>query len=1037
MKRHKLLLTLALAILAGTAAAQSERWLDPECTGIGREPMRAGFIAFPAVREGMAENDYTLSPLYRTLNGTWSFLRTERPDAEPAGFQRPGFDDSAWGTMPVPGMWELNGYGDPVYTNKPYPWHKFFADNPPYVPYEQNYTGLYRRTVALPADWKGRDIFIHIGSATSNVTLWVNGREVGYSEDSKLEAEWNITRYVRPGSDNLIVLRINRWCDGSYLEDQDFWRMAGIGRDCYVYVRDKRRFADVRLTPDLDAGYRDGTLHARIDLTPGVRAVRLTLTDPQGAEVERRTLTPRGNGVETTFAVADPEKWSAEEPNLYTLTAEAIAADGKTTEATAFRIGFRKVEIRDGQLLVNGQPILIKGVNRHEMHPNTGYYVSREDMLRDIRIMKQLNINAVRTCHYPDTPLWYDLCDRYGLYVVDEANIESHGYFYRDKSKSLAGNPRFAAAHLERNQRMVRRDFNHPSIIIWSTGNEAGNGPNFERCYDWIKAFDPSRPVQYEQASVYGDYNTDITCPMYADYAWCEKYLAGNPSKPLIQCEYAHAMGNSLGGFREYWDLTRREPRYQGGFIWDFADQALAWREADGRLTYRYGGDYNPADASDSTFCCNGVIAADRTWHPHTYEVRHQHRFIHTTAGDLRNGTVKVYNENFFTDLTPYRLEWCITADGIPALSGTVEHLDVAPQTTAPVRPGYTSEQLDALDGELLLDVRYVLRERQGLLDARTELASDQLVLREDDPAARFAAAAPAGSIRIEGTTLSGEGFSVTFDPADGFIRSYRLHGTELLAGALRPSFYRAATDNDLGVRQTGKYSDSRIWADPQMHLDDFGIARNPDGTAQVTARYTLPAVHAGLYLSYRIGADGTIRTEERMAADPARKEVADLMRFGMTFEMPGGYDVVEFYGRGPFENYADRKSAAAVGLYNQRVADQYHTGYVSPQESGTHGDLRWWRLTDSSGRGIGICSDRFFSASALPYSIARLDNGSPEYVRHPGELKSDGRTHVCFEAHQSGLGCINSWGKRPLPEYRLPYADYTFNFIIRPIGLK
>ena len=464
---------LFLALCAATAVsgkAPAERWLDPECFAVNRAPMRTSFIVFPTASEAVPENDHTLSPFYRTLNGEWAFLRAERPGAEPEGFFRPGYDDSSWGVMPVPGIWELNGCGDPVYTNKPYPWHKFFEVKPPLVPHEQNYTGLYRRSVRIPADWQGRDVFIHIGSAISNVTLWVNGREAGYSEDSKLEAEFDITRHITPGRDNLIVLRVNRWCDGSYLEDQDFWRLSGIGRDCYLYARDKRRLADVRLTPDLVNDYRDGTLRAEVTATPGVGSVRLTLRDDEGRTLDTRTLRPRRNSAETLFEVAAPKQWSAEAPNLYTLTAEALAADGSVTEAAAFRVGFRKVEIRGGQLLVNGKPILIKGVNRHEMEPNTGYYVTRGEMVRDIREMKRLNINAVRTCHYPDTPLWYDLCDKYGLYVVDEANIESHGYHYRDKSKNLAGNPSFAAAHLDRNRRMVFRDYNHPSIIVWSTG---------------------------------------------------------------------------------------------------------------------------------------------------------------------------------------------------------------------------------------------------------------------------------------------------------------------------------------------------------------------------------------------------------------------------------------------------------------------------------------------------------------------------------------------------------------------------------------
>ena len=520
---------------------------------------------------------------------------------------------------------------------------------------------------------------------------------------------------------------------------------------------------------------------------------------------------------------------------------------------------------------------------------------------------------------------------------------------------------------------------------------------------------------------------------MYWDYERCEKYLAENPAKPLIQCEYAHAMGNSMGGFKEYWDMIRREPKYQGGFIWDFADQALAWRSPEGRLTYRYGGDYNDTDASDSTFCCNGVLASDRSWHPHAYEVKHQHRPIHTTPRDLKNGVVNVYNENFFTDLSPYRLLWEITSDGQPVLSGTVERLDVAPQTTAAVTLSYKPEQVYALGGELLLTVRYQLRERQGLLDALYEVAADQLTLRGDDPAARFAATAPAGTLRVADKTVSGEGFSVAFDPKSGFIRSYRLRNVELLAGPVRPNFYRAATDNDLGVRQTGKYPDSRMWAKAEPQLTGFALTPG-DSEVKAVADYTLPNVGAKLNLTYSIAVDGSVRVSETMTADPARKDVADLMRFGMAFETPGMFDAVEYYGRGPMENYADRSGAAFVGRYAQRGADQFHMKYVSPQESGTRSGLRWWRLTDDSGLGVEICSDRHFSASAIPFAIPQLDNGSPEYVRHPGDLVPDGRTHVNIESVQSGLGCVNSWGRLPRPEYLLPYGDYSFNFLLQPV---
>ena len=503
-------------------------------------------------------------------------------------------------------------------------------------------------------------------------------------------------------------MRVNRWCDGSFLEDQDFWRLSGIGRDCYLYARDKRRLADVRLTPDLVDDYRNGTLRAEIATTPGIGSVRLTLRDAAGRTLDARTLRPRRNAAETTFEVAAPKQWSAEAPNLYTLTAEALAADGSVTEAAAFRVGFRKVEIRGGQLLVNGKPILIKGVNRHEMEPNTGYYVTRGEMVRDIREMKLLNINAVRTCHYPDDARWYSLCDQYGLYVVAEANIESHGMGYGEKT--LAKNPLYAKAHLERNERNVQRSINHPSVIIWSLGNEAGDGPNFDACYDWIKAYDPSRPIHHERA-VYspGSRNTDIICPMYWDYERCEKYLAENPAKPLIQCEYAHAMGNSMGGFREYWELIRREPKYQGGFIWDFVDQSLHKKGRNGVTVYGYGGDWNPYDPSDQNFCDNGLIGPDRIPNPHMEEVRYYYQSVWTTwAGDAGN-TVEVLNENFFRGLENYDLHWEVLCDGTPLRRGVVDGLKAAPQQRVRIALPYDPATLPAA-GELLLDVAYKLK---------------------------------------------------------------------------------------------------------------------------------------------------------------------------------------------------------------------------------------------------------------------------------------------------------------------------------------
>ena len=1029
----KILLCWLAAATALTAGAQSNEWQDAGVNAVNRMPMHGSWFAYESP-EAAQTGDKTLSERFVTLNGNWKFNWVRNADQRPTDFFRVGYNDKGWNNMPVPGLWELNGYGDPVYLNVGYAWRGWFKNDPPHVPVEQNHVGSYRRTVDIPAAWAGRQIVAHFGSVTSNIYLWVNGRYVGYSEDSKLEAEFDLTPYVKPGR-NLIAFQVFRWCDGTYLEDQDFFRLSGVGRDCYLYARDKRQITDIQVDAAPSADYTAGTVAVKAFFPRQARgcSVELALTDAQGRSVASQQLRVTKDEERCTLDAGKVALWSAETPVLYGLTATLRAPAGEVIEVIPLRIGFRDVKIEGGQLLVNGRPVLIKGANRHEMDPDYGYYVSEGRMLEDIRIMKENNINAVRTCHYPDDARWYSLCDQYGLYVVAEANIESHGMGYGEKT--LAKNPLYAKAHLERNERNVQRSINHPSVIIWSLGNEAGDGPNFDACYDWIKAYDPSRPIHHERA-VYspGSRNTDIICPMYWDYERCEKYLAENPAKPLIQCEYAHAMGNSMGGFKEYWDMIRREPKYQGGFIWDFADQALAWRSPEGRLTYRYGGDYNDTDASDSTFCCNGVLASDRSWHPHAYEVKHQHRPIHTTPRDLKNGVVNVYNENFFTDLSPYRLLWEITSDGRPVLSGAVERLDVAPQATAAVTLGYKPEQVYALGGELLLTVRYQLRERQGLLDALYEVAADQLTLRGDAPAARFAATAPAGTLRVADKTVSGEGFSVAFDPKSGFIRSYRLRNVELLAGPVQPNFYRAATDNDLGVRQTGKYPDSQMWAKAEPQLTGFALTPG-DSEVKAIADYTLPNVGAKLNLTYSIAADGSIRIGETMTADPARKDVADLMRFGMAFETPGMFDAVEYYGRGPMENYADRSGAAFVGRYAQRVADQFHMKYVSPQESGTRSGLRWWRLTDDSGLGVEICSDRHFSASAIPFAIPQLDNGSPEYVRHPGDLVPDGRTHVNIESVQSGLGCVNSWGRLPRPEYLLPYGNYSFNFLLRPVA--
>ena len=658
-----------------------------------------------------------------SLNGMWKFHWVKDADQRPmTDFYKVGFNDKGWATMQVPGMWEMNGYGDPVYIDSGYAWRNQHPNNPPYVPEENNHVGTYRKEITLPSEWKGREIMAHFGSVTSNMYLWVNGQFVGYSEDSKLEAEFNLTKYLKPGK-NLIVFQVFRWCDGTYLEDQDLFRFSGVARDCYLYTRTINHIEDIRVTPDLDAQYKDATLRVDIQMK-GKGTVDLKLLDKAGKEVASSQV--KGSGKQSvTLSVSNPAKWTAETPNLYKLVAN-LSENGKVIESIPIQVGFRKVEMKNSQVLVNGQPVLIKGVNRHEIDPDGGFYVSKERMIQDLDRLKELNINAIRTCHYPDNNLWYELCDKYGFYVVAEANVESDGMGYYETT--LAKESMYEKVHLERNQRNVQRGYNHPSIIIWSMGNEAGFGPNFEVCYRWIKNEDKTRPVQYEQAKT-NDF-TDIFCPMYHGYEASEKYAQGDIDKPLIQCEYTHAMGNSEGGFKEYWDLIRKYPKFQGGFIWDFVDQSVRRYTEDGREFYAYGGDFNAYDASDQNFCDNGLISPDRVLNPHADEVAYYYQNIWVKPVDLKKGIVSVYNENFFRDLSDYYAQWELLVDGKVAKTGIVADVKVTPQQTANLQLGYSLDGICACK-EVLLNVYFKLKQTEAFLPAGHTVAKEQLAIQE------------------------------------------------------------------------------------------------------------------------------------------------------------------------------------------------------------------------------------------------------------------------------------------------------------------
>ena len=1023
-------LICALASVGLTAFAQQPEWQDPNVNAINRAAMHTNYFAYESEQAAL-KGCRLASDNYMTLNGTWKFNWVQNADQRPTDFYKVDFNDKGWDNIQVPGVWELNGYGDPIYVNVGYPWRSQYKNNPPYVPTVNNHVGTYRKEIELPADWKGRQIMAHFGSVTSNMYLWVNGKFVGYSEDSKLEAEFDLTKYLRPGK-NIIAFQVFRWCDGTYLEDQDFFRYSGVGRDCYLYTRTANHIEDIRITPDLDAQYKDGTLQIDIQMK-GKGTVDLKLLDKEGKEVI--TAQVKGSGKQTaSMTVSNPAKWTAETPNLYTLVAN-LQENGKIIESIPVKVGFRKIELKNGQILVNGQAVLFKGADRHEMDPDKGYVVSRERMIQDIKRMKELNINAVRTCHYPDNNLWYDLCDEYGIYVVAEANIESHGMGYGDET--LAKNPLFAKAHLERNQRNVQRGYNHPSIIFWSLGNEAGFGPNFEACYKWIKAEDKTRAVQYEQAGT-NEY-TDIFCPMYYSYESCENYSKGNIDKPLIQCEYAHAMGNSQGGFKEYWDLVRKYPKYQGGFIWDFVDQSARWYTKDGKEFYGYGGDFNRYDASDNNFQNNGLISPDRVPNPHAHEVGYIYQNIWVKPVDLQKGEISIYNENFFRDLSDFYAEWQLLANGEVLQSGIINDLKVGPQQTVNQKLNYTLDNICPCK-EVLLNVAFKRKNTETLLPAGFAVDQQQLSVREYKAPENLLTEkkiahdyTPTPVVEDNDSyylIVKGENFHIDFERRSGYLSLYDVNGLSILdeGAQLTPNFWRAPTDNDMGAGLQKKYL---AWKNPEIKLTSLEHATE-NGLVVVTAKYDMPTVSAKLTLTYRINKEGAIEVTQSMTTDKNAK-VSNMFRFGMRAALNKNLSNIQYYGRGPIENYSDRNNSTNIGKYAQTVDEQFYS-YIRPQETGTKTDIRWWNQTNKGGNGIQLVGKTPFSASALHYTMESLDDGLEKDQRHSELVPQTDCVNFCIDKVQMGLGCVNSWGALPLDKYMVPYQDYEFTFVIKPI---
>lgn len=1052
MKERLLLVALTAFAMNGWAQQLPTELQTPEVVSVNRMPMRATAFAYENATLAQ-QQEKEKSACFLSLNGTWKFNWVQDPRKRPQNFYRPDFNDAAWDNFKVPANWEVNGYGLPIYVNQPYEFAgraKTGEDlHAPFdIPEDNNPVGSYRKKINIPQDWNGKQVFIHLGAVKSAFFIWVNGQQVGYSEDSKLAAEFDITKYVKPG-ENLVALQVYRWSDGSYLECQDMWRISGIERDVYLYATPKIDVRDFKITSTLDQSYTNGIFkiamevdNYRIDKNtnhskPDTFSVAVDLRDATGKSVyseESRGIQKVLGNYKSTIAFSKEipavQTWSAEIPYLYTLYITLKDKTGQVLEVIPQRVGFRSIEIKDRNFLVNGKRVFLKGVNRHEHNATQGHTLTKDDMRKDMEMMKQLNVNAVRHSHYPPDPYWMQLCDEYGLYVIDEANIESHGRYY-DLAYTFANDKQWRIPHLERIQRMYERDKNHAAVITWSLGNEAGNGCNFYEGYDWLKAKDSTRPVQYERAE--HDYNTDMIVPQYPSPGSLVKYSQRNPDRPMIMSEYAHIMGNSLGNFQEYWTAIENNPYLQGGFIWEWIDQGIDTVK-NGKRILAYGGDFplsGPVneDFSDNNFCVKGVVTAHRGLTPMAVEVKKVYQHIHTTLGQGDSLTIR--NGYFFRDLSNYRLVWEILEDGKPVQRGTISDLKAGPQQTISLLlPIKVSTKVGS---EYFLNVRYQLKTKEPFIPAGYEIAASQFVWRPlvkpDFAAVRQLSALTAiekpGVLQIKGS-----GFALTFDMNKGALNSYVLQGDTLLEGSLQPSFWRAPTDNDIGA---GFNHSLRKWRNAAEEGKLLSAELQKTDTAYiVTIKKEFLAGEATITQTFKVYGDGSVDVGNQLNVIKGKYPL--LLRVGNDLPLNKQLSRISYYGRGPWENYWDRKTASFVGLYQQSVDSQYFP-YARPQESGNKSDVRWVNITNKKGKGLRFeYTTQLLNFSALPYSLDDLDPEADKKQYHSGELVPRNTVYMHVDMQQSGVQGIDSWGSMPLKEYRIPYADQFYDYRIKPL---
>jgi len=1062
MMKKFFLYVLLLAVTAGCGRyskyegvafteKETRDWENPEMIGQNKEAPHATMISFPDEKSAL-ENIKNSSPNVLSLDGTWKFNLVKSPDQRPYWFFKDNYDTRDWDDISVPSNWEMKGYDVPIYVNITYPHKK----DPPRIQHDYNPVGSYKRTFIVPSGWKEKEVFLHFGGVASAFYVWINEQLVGYSQDSKTPAEFNVTEFLKRG-ENTIAVEVYRWCDGSYLEDQDFWRMSGIQRTVFLHARPKAYIRDFFAVGDLHENYSDGLLKFSVEAAGGDKEgedvdIVVSLIDEGKTLATSKLATRIKNGiVQESFTQNIPQvkTWSAETPYLYTLLISLKKPDGEIMETVGTKIGFRKVEIKDSQLLVNGKAVYLKGTNLHEHDDINGHVIDENMILKDIRVMKSHNINAVRTSHYPQQELWYEMCDKYGLYLIDEANIESHGIGY-NKDVTLADKPEWAAAHMARMQAMVERDKNHPSVIIWSLGNEAGDGNNFLNNYKWAKQRDPSRPVQYERAEKSTnttERHTDIVCPMYARIEHLEAYAKDEQNdRPLILCEYAHAMGNSTGNLQDYWDIIEKYPKLQGAFVWDWVDQGILTSNEAGEKYWAYGGDFGEEGVpSDGNFCCNGLTWPDRSPKPGLAEVKKVYQYIGFEPVDLNNGLIKIRNKYDFTDLSSFNFDWEIIADGSVVQSGKISFPGLKPGNDLLVKiPVNKIVPLPAT--EYFLNIKASRSEEWNLVPEGHVYATAQFLLaegRKGDPISP--ATTDILQKTTEGTklTIAGNDMKVIFDLESGRIASYIYKGKELFLKGPEPDFWRAPTDNDYGY---GMERWMGVWrkAGEKAVVTKADISQPAPGKVVVAFGYDIPAPDstklAGYATTYTVFAGGDLVVSNKF--EKVSEKIPELPRMGMQMQLPEEFSNLKWFGRGPHENYSDRKTAAEVGVYESSVADQY-VPYIRPSENGYRTDTRWLSLTDDSGTGILVCGNPLISFSALhnihddfesPGNLSRYRKDAKSANTHTDDVKPRELVNLNVDLGQMGVGGDDSWGARIHEEYRLMERHYEYSFRIRPV---